>query len=113
MPIDNEVTKMRDKARTHGNAMLKVLVDIAEDDDAKASARVAAALSVLERGFGAAERHSTSDVNVAVFDARASHLDALKKLAAEPVPLLPERVEKVIEGEAVRLPPAPKSKYEE
>ena len=108
--MDDAVTRIRDLARSHGNAAVKTLVDIMEDDDAKASARVAAARSILERGFGTAERHTTSTVDVNIFDAREAHYTALKKLAATP---LPARVEKTIEGEAVRLPPPTKSEYEE
>ena len=82
-----------------------MLVEIAEDPDAKDNARVAAARTVIERGHGAAERKSITDVNVSVFDARQAHFDALKKLVnSTPVPF------KVIEGEALR---PKRSSYEE
>lgn len=114
MPMDDLSTQMRDKARRHGDAMLGVLVEIAEDPDAKPSARVSAARSVLERGFGTPERHTTTDMNVNVFDAREAHYEALKKLAAEPSKALTDRATTVIEGQAVRLSPPPaKSDYEE
>lgn len=108
--MDDATTRIRDLARSHGNAAIKTLVDIMEDDDAKASARVAAARSVLERGFGTAERHTTSTVDVNVFDAREAHFSALKKLASSPA--LP-RVDKTIDGTATRLPPPTKTEYEE
>lgn len=39
-------------AKTHGEAALKVLVDIATSDQEPASARVSAANSLLDRGYG-------------------------------------------------------------
>jgi citrate lyase beta subunit len=110
MPMDDASIKLRDLARKYGERAVHTLVDIMDDEDAKPAARVQAARSVLERGFGTPERHTTTDMNVNVFDARQSHFDALKKLAAEPTPIV---APKTIEGSAVRLPPPAKSKYEE
>ena len=56
------VEELRSKARSHTEAMLNVLVGVARQRGAPPSARVFAANSVLDRGWGrAAQVHSGGD----------------------------------------------------
>jgi hypothetical protein len=75
-------------ARGHGRSMVKVLAGIATNADAQPSARVAAANSLLDRGFGKPEQHTSLDVTHdvtaflrdlqgTVIDARAESLDTM------------------------------------
>ena len=51
-------------AKDHGEAMLQVLVQIAQDPEQPASARVSAANAVIERGYGkpvAPKEHGVTD----------------------------------------------------
>lgn len=41
-----------ERAKTHGESALMALVDVMKDSDAPHSARVSAANSILDRGFG-------------------------------------------------------------
>lgn len=41
-----------ERAKTHGEAALRTLVDVMQDNEAPHSARVSAANAILDRGFG-------------------------------------------------------------
>ena len=47
-----ERAALSEQARVHTKAMLATLVRVAEDDEETASARVSAAIAVLDRGYG-------------------------------------------------------------
>lgn len=111
--MDEASVKLRDLARRHGEMAIGVLAEIAEDGEAKASARVMAASKLLERGFGMPERRVEIDETVTIIDKTAAHLDAMRQLAERNrLAELTSPPRRTIEGSAVRLP-APRSEFEE
>jgi hypothetical protein len=61
-------TEIRSMARSHGPSMIAILAGIARQKTAPASARVAAAVSLLDRGYGKAEQNveSNSDIQITI-----------------------------------------------
>ena len=96
------------KATKDGNAIVKLLVEIAEGGlDAKISDRLAAAEMLLSRGWGKAvtQREVTADVQVqhSLSDFNTAELRELvamrKKLVEEDDPLVIEGEVKVLDGD--------------
>lgn len=83
MPIeaDARADEIKALARDWAEDMIAALADVARDPDQKGAARVAAAKTLLERGFGAPERKVEKTVDVNIHDHRQAHLSALRKLA--------------------------------
>lgn len=81
MADDARADEIKALCRDWAEDMVQALVDVASDKDQKGAARVAAAKTLLERGFGAPERKVEKTVDVNVYDHRQAHLNALKKLA--------------------------------
>ena len=50
--LNKATADIKEAAALHGPAALKALIDIAKDDEAPPSSRVAAAVALLDRGFG-------------------------------------------------------------
>ncbi len=59
-----QITDVRDAARQHTLAAVETLVSVMEDLKAPASARVAAANGLLDRGHGKAAQHIEASVSV-------------------------------------------------
>ena len=57
------ITEIRSLARSHTRTALNVLVGIMRSNDATAAARVAAANSILDRGWGKATQQIAGDPN--------------------------------------------------
>jgi len=57
---------IKDLARQHTEAAIETLVEIMTDGDAQASARLTAANSLLDRGWGKAGQHT--EISVDVYD---------------------------------------------
>jgi len=57
------LTEIRSLARSHTRTALNVLVGIMRSNDATAAARVAAANSILDRGWGKATQQIAGDPN--------------------------------------------------
>jgi hypothetical protein len=73
--------QLRRKARPYADRALTTLVEIMENKDAPASARVSAAQEVLTRGYGRPTQ--AVDVTAQSYDMTALHLAALKDLVEE------------------------------
>ena len=58
-----QITDVRDAARQHTRAAVETLVSVMEDKKAPHSARVAAANSLLDRGYGKAVQHIEAEIN--------------------------------------------------
>jgi len=74
------VGPVRELAATYTTAAVEALARIMGDESAPASARAAAAVALLDRAHG--RPHSTSDVRLEAVDVNASHIEAIKALAA-------------------------------
>ena len=59
-----QITDVRDAARQHTRAAVETLVSVMEDRKAPHSARVAAANSLLDRGWGKATQHTEAEISV-------------------------------------------------
>jgi hypothetical protein len=57
-------TEIKSLARSHTETAVKTLASIMNNKDENASARVVAANSLLDRGWGKAEQHTTSETTV-------------------------------------------------
>ena len=74
--------EVRDLARAHTEAAVATLAEVLNDNDAPHAARVAAASTILDRGWGKAPQHLTvaksplSDVDAATLAALAEALTA-------------------------------------
>lgn len=73
--------EIRALARDYAESAVYTLRDVMEDVDAAPAARVAAANSILARGFGMPERRVEQKVDVTLYDQRTAHLQALRSLA--------------------------------
>lgn len=81
MADDNRAEEIKLLARDHAELAIATLADVARNDEAKDAARVMAAKTLLERGFGAPERRVEQKVDVNIVDQRQAHLTALQTLA--------------------------------
>ncbi len=92
------VITIRDLARKHGNTAINTLVAICKDKKQPSAARVAAANSLLDRGYGRAPQHIDDDHQdkSAVADPTAHRiLEELRaEIAAGPEALLNGKSEK-------------------
>jgi hypothetical protein len=61
-----KVEEVRSIARSHTVAMINVLVGVARQKKAPEMARVVAANSVLDRGWGRPDQHVASDASISV-----------------------------------------------
>lgn len=95
---DARAEEIKALARDHAEDAITALADVMNDPGEKGAARVAAAKTLLERGFGAAERRVEQRVDHHIHDHRAAHLGALQKLAARQAQIEPPR-EHVSEAE--------------
>jgi len=85
---DARAEEIKALARCHAELAIDTLVEVAADSDAKSAARVAAAKTLLDRGFGAPERKTETKVDVTVIDQRQAHLSALQQLAKRSAPVI-------------------------
>jgi hypothetical protein len=67
---------IREKARAYGEDAIKVLADVMNDPEAAPSARQAAAVALLDRGYGRPELNVTASVTPGV-----SYSDELQRIA--------------------------------
>lgn len=81
MADDARAEEIKALCRDHAEEMIAALVDVASDPDQKGAARVVAARTMLERGFGAPERKVEKTVDITLHDHRSAHLLALRNLA--------------------------------
>lgn len=106
MADDARADEIKALCRDHAEDMIAALVDVATDPDQKGAARVAAAKTMLDRGFGAPERKVEKEVNVNILEHRQAHLGALRKLAdrrtATQIPLIDHDAE---DAEFSEVPP--------
>jgi hypothetical protein len=79
---DNREEEIKLAAREHAEEAIAALREVMNDGDEKGAARVAAAKTMLERGFGAPERKISQTVDHTIHDHRQAHFNALKLLAA-------------------------------
>lgn len=77
---DRRADEIKALARDHAELAIETLVDVMQDIDAAAAAKVKAADIILNRGFGAPERKVEQKIDVNIYDERAAHLLALQKL---------------------------------
>ena len=59
-----QITDVRDAARQHTQAAVETLVSVMQNKKAPASARVAAANGLLDRGHGKAVQHIEAEINI-------------------------------------------------
>lgn len=78
---DNRAEEIKLLARDHAEMAIETLADVAKNPVAKDAARVMAAKTLLDRGFGAPERRVEQKVDVTILDQRQAHLSALQALA--------------------------------
>lgn len=78
---DKRADEIKALCREHAEDMVQVLADIANDTAAKDAPRVAAAKTLLERGFGAPERKVEKEVNHHLYDHRTAHMQALQRIS--------------------------------
>jgi peptidyl-tRNA hydrolase len=88
---DKRAEEIKALARDYAEDAIETLVEVMRDGDAKAVARVSAARTLLERGFGAPERKVEQQVDVRVYDERQAHLSALQRLAARANPVMEDK----------------------
>lgn len=95
-------------ARYHAEDMVEVLAEVANNRDAKDAARVVAAKTLLDRGFGMPERRVEQKVDVNVYDHRQAHVNVLRRLADKrgPVNDIPD----VEDAEFEEIEPSAKQK---
>lgn len=79
---DHRAEEIKLLARDHAELAIQTLAEVAGDSTLKEAARVLAAKTLLERGFGAPERRVEQKVDVRVTDVRQAHFEALKTLAS-------------------------------
>jgi hypothetical protein len=78
---DARADEIKALCRDYAEEMIAVLVDVAHDPGSKGPARVLAARTMLERGFGAPDRKVEKTVDITLHDHRQAHLAALRQLA--------------------------------
>lgn len=88
---DPRAEEIKALARDHAEDAIAALASVMNDGGEKGAARVAAAKTLLERGFGAPERKIDQRVDHHIHDHRTAHLQALQKLAARQNALPPPR----------------------
>lgn len=81
MADDARAEEIKALCRDYAEDMIIALVDVARDPDQKGAARVVAARTMLERGFGAPERKVETRTEHHIIDHRQAHLQALRQLA--------------------------------
>ena len=82
----DQITDVRDLARTHTREAIETLVSVMKDAKAPHSARVAASNVILDRGYGKAVQHIEAEINVydsLSLDEQRALLAVLDALAAE------------------------------
>lgn len=84
---DKRAEQIKEYARQYAEEAIDALRDVFTDEQQKGAARAVAAKTLLERGFGAAERRIEQKVDVTVVDQRQAHFEALQRLAARKAPL--------------------------
>lgn len=87
---DKRAEEIKALARDYAETAIETLVDVASNSDAKDAARVMAAKTLLERGFGAPERRVEQKVDVNIYDQRQAHLTALQRLSQKKALPAPE-----------------------
>lgn len=105
--LDKRLEEIRALARDHAEDSIQTLADVQNDDEAPAAARVVAANSLLNRGFGMPERRVEQKVDVTIYDQRTAHLQALKQLAED------NPTVEIIEDAEYTTIPAPKAQTED
>lgn len=91
MANDDRAETIKQLARKYAELAISTLVDVAENDEEKGSARVMAAKSLLERGFGAPDRKVEQKIDVTLYDERQAHLSALQRLAKRNAPAITDQ----------------------
>lgn len=86
-------TEIRSLARVHTDAALKTLVGVMNQPEAPAAARVSAANSILDRGWGKAEQHITVEriedmTNEQLASELAEAIAAIRELGIDPAGVL-------------------------
>lgn len=86
-------TEIRSLARSHTDSALKTLVGIMNQSEAPAAARVSAANSILDRGWGKSEQHITVEriedlTNEQLASELADAVAALRELGVDPASAL-------------------------
>jgi len=80
---------LKDLARQHTQRALETLVGVMSDDDAPANARITAANSLLDRGWGKATTHT--EISVDVYDRMSD--EELIIFINESLPNIPKTIE--------------------
>ena len=80
---------LKDLARQHTQRALETLVDVMTNDDAPANARITAANSLLDRGWGKATTHT--EISVDVYDRMSD--EELIIFINESLPNIPKTIE--------------------
>lgn len=101
MADDARADEIKALCRDHAEDMISVLAEVATDPLQKGAARVVAARTLLERGFGAPERKVEKTVDINLHDHRQAHLTALRQLADKRGP-----VNEIVEAEFSEVEPA-------
>lgn len=101
MADDPRADEIKALCRDHAEDMISVLAEVAGNPSAKDAARVVAARTLLERGFGAPERKVEKTVDINLHDHRQAHLSALRQLADKRGP-----VNNIEEAEFEEIEPA-------
>jgi len=81
-----QTERLKALARRHAPDAVGVLSRVMNDDTQPGAARVVAAKTLLDRGFGAPERKARTEVDVTIVDQRKAHFEALQRLAARHQP---------------------------
>lgn len=82
---------LKDLARQHTQRALETLVGVMSDDDAPANARITAANSLLDRGWGKATTHT--EISVDVYDRMSD--EELIIFINESLPNIPKTIEHI------------------
>lgn len=99
MSDDRRAEEIKALCRDHAEDMIAVLAEVAGNPDQKGAARVVAARTLLERGFGAPERKVEKTVDVNIHDHRQAHLKALQDFAKGRAPVVPIEDKSVVDAE--------------